>query len=137
MGNGQNETRVGKWLSRNMRLTYLPDEYFDSFTISSIINGFETGYVKKVIDPLVNEGLHIACARLLEEYDTTYNEDLAEIQEVEAEREGIYAKMEQEDADVQALQDELWGLETLHQVLEYRMREKGNLMDCSYLEILL
>merc|ERR1712157_600920 len=106
---------------------YLPDEYFDSFTISSIINGFEMAHLKKVIDPLVNEGLHIACSRLLEEYDTSYNDDLAEIQRVEAEREEIYKQMEFEDADVEAL----------HQVLEYRMREKANLMDCQYLEILL
>ena len=133
--NGQKNVSVDKEMSNNMRLTFLPNEYFDSFTISSIINGFETNYVTQVIDPLIEYGLHRACAQLLEEYDTDYDEDAEELEQVQKKRDEIKRRMEDKNEDRVALQDELWKFDMNDQVLRYRMREKQYLMDCSYLRL--
>merc|ERR1712154_298032 len=116
--NGQSVHKVDELMSKNMRLNYLTDEYFDSFTISSIINGFERKYLRKVIDPLVNEGVKTACSRLLQQYDTSYNDDLAELERVGLELEKVTKRKKEsvDAADKQAVQDELWRLGTLQQV---------------------
>merc|ERR1712228_731560 len=133
---GGQSLQVHEQMARNMRLTYLSNEYFDSFTISSIINGFERNYLKKMIDPLIEDAVHRACYQLLQEYDTQYDEDENELQEVRMERNIILQRMEDENEDVDMLRDELWELDMSDQVLRYRMSEKVYLMECNYLQIL-
>ena len=133
--NGGTVLSVHPEMATIMRLVYLPSEYFDSFTISSIINGFEMDYINNVIDPLVEEGLHRACSQLLEEYDTDYDEDAEELEQVQRERNEIKARMKSGSGNMGMLRDELWKLDMNDQVLRYRMREKKYLMDCSYLKI--
>ena len=58
-----------------LRLMFMPEKYFDSFTISSILNNFEKQYLKKYIDVNVNKNFNNICFDELFKYNTTINED--------------------------------------------------------------
>merc|ERR1719242_1892100 len=92
---------INKKMANNMRLNYLPNSYFDSFTISSILNGFERRYLKKVIDPLIEDGFHRGCDQLLEGYGTDNDEDEQELVKIAIEHNQIRERMKNKDRDVE------------------------------------
>eukprot|EP01084_Bolivina_argentea_P306222 529117_1 len=119
--NGRNSMEIDASMLRRLRLTYVPNEYFDSFTISSILNDFETDYLRNIIDPLVIEQIHGLCNDLLMKYPTNYNEDETELIRIEMEKNEIITNLNT---------DLLSRLNIMSTVLRYRMREKLFLMKC-------
>ncbi len=132
--NGHNMLEIDADMLRRLRLTYLPAKYFDSFTISSILNHLEYNYLRNIIDPLIIKAIHGVCDDLLMKYPTSYNEDEIELTRIEMEKNDIINKLKlnrNRDLNKSAkLGNLLWEVNTVAIVLRYRMKEKLFLMEC-------
>ena len=139
---GRRRVSVKEEFLRYLRLAYVPEQYFDSFTISSILNDAEYEYLKKVIDPHILSAVRQHCIDRLERYPTTLMEDRRERLLNQREREKVLRLMEfnvngnhSNQTAINGLKDELRELDRKDLVLRYRIREKGYWSQCTRLEI--
>ena len=135
---GQKIIRVHGNFLRFLRLAYLPKKYFDSFTISSILNDFEYDLLEKVLDPFVRKELNNVCKGILNAFPTTYFQDIIQLKQIEQERKEILKQLSLNNnknlTETQRLSEIISGLDRHSVVLQYRVREKGFLDRCSYLD---
>ena len=72
---GQNTIKIHGNFLRFLRFAYLPTKYFDSFTLSSILNDFEYDYLESIIDPQIRNQVNNVCRQLLNKFPTNYYQD--------------------------------------------------------------
>eukprot|EP01083_Nonionella_stella_P164914 547319_1 len=134
---GQHVIKVDANFLRFLRLVFLPTQHFDSFTINSILNDFEFDYLQNTVDPFVQHSLNRLCDDLLNEYPNTYVADQVELQKTERKRTRVMNRLRwnrnRNMSKTQSATDELALLDRSSLALQYRVREKTFLKQCSKL----
>ena len=105
---GSSAVKLEPDIYKCLRLVVLGGSDFDSFTVSSILNGFEAKYIGRVVDEKIKNALRDECQSRLSGFDTTYEDDIEAIQYVKP-----YSMM--------------------YNVLAYKIREKGFYKNCTKL----
>ena len=134
---GQTFLKIHGNFLKFIRLTLLPAEHFDSFTISSILNHFEFDYLEKFIDPSIRAALNSICIDQLTKYPTTIKADQLELRRIERERKTLINSFElnanKNLTETQRLKEIISSLDRHSVALQYRIREKSFLDKCSKL----
>ena len=137
--NGEPVIGIPGFFMRFLRLAYLPPQYFDSYTISSILNDHQYDYLESVIDPLIHNEFNNVCRNLLMRFPTRYQEDQMRADSIIKEREYIVMAMHfngnKNLTETERLRDIMSRLDMESMVLEYLMREKVVLEKCTTLQL--
>ena len=86
---GINKLQISNRFLKSLRLMYLPEKYFDSFTISSILNENNMQFLNDKIDSNVEYSIHSICNSHLNAYPTSLTQDREELKFIESKRKKI------------------------------------------------
>ena len=137
---------------RALRLMYLPPKYFDSFTISSILNENNLNYLNSKIDRYIESSLHNICYSHLENYPTSIKEDQQELKLIESKRKQIIGSLNHHNTNKannpnvivnwtdyelfkNDLHSQLTELDRKSLILQYRIREKECWWACTKIKV--